>query len=59
MKQPWVQQALSLYAYFEKGITPNNAGLRGETAFYRDCMMLLQSYKAAAEVWYMEHRPKR
>lgn len=59
IRQPWVQQALSLYAHYKRGITPNNAGLRGETAFYRRCMIEVANNEAAAEAWYNEQLNKK
>ena len=55
MKEPFVVEAARLFHFFEKGVTPNGAGLSVETACYGETMPLLQSLLYAAEKDYNKH----
>lgn len=54
----FVQHSIELFAFYEKGITPNTA-LKEETALYRKVMSLLSQYKDEAASWYQKELDSR
>ena len=59
LRQSWVQSTLSLFTFYKRGITPNNRGLRGETAFYREVMAELEDLTQEAKAWFVEQKQAR
>ena len=51
--------ALGLYAHYKRGHLPNGSGLRGETAFFRASMLVLDALSSEAESWYMKQPKKK
>lgn len=58
MGSPFVQRAVELFSFFEKGILPNK-NLENTTHVYRATMGLLTRFKDEAQVWFEKEREKR
>lgn len=58
IRNPIVQQAISLFGPYKNGSTPNGR-LRYETAAYREFMSLLESLSEEAAAWYQEQLDAR
>ena len=59
MKTTFVQIVLENYDAWKQGITPNNQGLKKETALYRQSMSLCSSLEISSKNWYEKETTKR
>ena len=51
-KGPVIRACWSAYAAYKRGLTPNNRGMRQETAFYSAMVSMLESLEIESETWF-------
>ena len=56
---PIVRTAWTTYAAYKRGITPNNQGMRKETAFFHEVVTTLEQLEGEAENWYIDQMERK